>query len=120
MMLKILNKNVIIADKIKYYNNFFSKAKGLMFTRPLRKGQAIVLEAKKEGVSETTVHMFFVFYSIDIIWLNSNKEVVDIRKSAFPFAPWIAPKKAAKYIIELKKGAAKQIKLGDRLAIVER
>lgn len=118
--MKILNKNIIIADKVKYYNSFFSKAKGLMFTKPLKKRQAIVLEAKKEGISETTIHMLFVFYSIDIIWLNSNKEVVEIKESASPFIPWIAPKKAAKYIIELKKGAARQIKLGDNLDFVER
>ena len=120
MTLKILNKNIIIADEVKHYKSFFSKAKGLMFTMPLRKGQAIILEAKKESISKTTIHMLFVFYSIDIVWLNSNKEVVDIKESATPFIPWIAPKKAAKYIIELPRGTAKQIKLGDRLAFIER
>ncbi len=120
MPLEILNKNVVIADKVKHYKNFFFKAKGLMFTRPLRKGQAIVLEAMDEGVLETTIHMLFVFYPIDIVWLNSNKEVVDLKESVLPFIPWIAPRRAAKYVIELKKGAAKHIRIGDRLDFVER
>ncbi len=119
-MIKILNKNVIIADKVKHYKNFFLKVKGLMFSKALKKNEAIIIEAKKEGVLETTVHMLFVFYSIDIVWLNSDKEVVDIKENVHPFTLRLAPKKAAKYIIELKKGAAKQIKLGGRLDFVER
>lgn len=116
---EIINKNIVIADKVKYYKNFVCKAKGLMFSRPLKRGQALILEANNEGILDTTIHMLFVFFSIDVIWLNSNKEVVDIKRDVKSFSPWITPNKAAKYIIELPKNASKHIKIGDKIDIKE-
>jgi hypothetical protein len=115
MKYEIYKNNILIADNAKLYKNFVCKVKGLMFSKPLRKGRGIILEAEKEGILDTTIHMLFVFFPIDIIWLNSNKEVVDIKRSILPFIPWISPKKASKYVIELAKGASKSIRIGDIL-----
>lgn len=113
--IKIIHKNIILADKARYIDNFLFKVKGLMFSKSLRKGGGLVLVADKEGILETTIHMLFVFFSIDIIWLNSKKIVVDVKRAALPFTPLIYPKKIAKYILELPKGTAKNIEIGDEI-----
>ncbi len=116
---EILNKNIILASKAKYYDHFLPKLKGLMFTLPLRRGHGIVLVASKEGILETMIHMLFVFYPLDIVWLNSDFEVVDLRKMIMPFTPFVAPIKPAKYVIELPHGSLKHIKIGDKLIFKE-
>jgi len=113
--MEITHNNVILADKVKYYTDIFSRSKGLRFAKPLRKGQAIILAAVKESTMETTIDMFFVFFPIDVLWLNKEKEVVDLKRNVKPFTPMIVPRKPAKYVIELRKGVTNHIKVGDRI-----
>ncbi|MBT4334712.1 DUF192 domain-containing protein [archaeon] len=115
MIFDIFKGNVIIADKALYKKNVLFKVKGLMFSKPLKSGEAIILEAKEEGIIETTLHMLFVFYPIDILWLNKKLEIVDIKRKVLPFKPWIVPKSPAKFVVEMKSGAAKTLKIGDVL-----
>ena len=87
-----------------------------MFSKPLKKGNAIVLVSPKQGILETTIHMLFVFFPLDIIWLDKNKKVVDIHKNVKPFT-FAAPKKPAKYIIELPCGISSNIKINDEVSM---
>ena len=114
--MEIMHENIILADSVKIYSDIFSKSKGLRFAKRLKKGQAIILEANEESIFETTIDMFFVFFPIDVLWVNSNKEVVDIRRSVKPFTPVITPRKPAKYVIELPRGSTDHINLGDVLS----
>ena len=50
------------------------------------------------------LHMFFVFYSIDVLFLNSNKIVVELKKDFQPFTFYSSKNKAV-YIVELQLGA---------------
>ena len=86
---------------------------GLMF-RNLKKGDSIVLKASYEGILSSAIHTLFVFYPIDVIWLDSNKLVVD-KKTVNPFVLYSRPRKPAKYIVEMRKGFAKNIKIGEKL-----
>ncbi|MBI2670523.1 DUF192 domain-containing protein [Candidatus Woesearchaeota archaeon] len=92
---------------MKYFNGF-----GLMFKRKLKENEAVILKINKESRLKASVHMFFVFYSLCIIWLDKDKKVVDIKK-VHPFQPLIAPRHPAIYIIECIKMPA--INVGDVL-----
>ncbi|MBM3200290.1 DUF192 domain-containing protein [Candidatus Woesearchaeota archaeon] len=113
--MEVTHNNKVLAKKVKCYTNIFSKSLGLRFAKPLEKGQALILAAEKESISETMIDMLFVFFPIDVLWLNERKEVVDIKKSVKPFTPLLIPKKPAKYVIELKAGSTDNIIIGDRL-----
>ncbi|MBU4501036.1 MAG: DUF192 domain-containing protein [Nanoarchaeota archaeon] len=113
--MEILHNNVILADNVKYCTDIFSRSKGLRFAKPLRKGQAIILVASEESTMETTIDMFFVFFPIDVLWLNKEKEVIDIKRNVKPFMPIVIPRRPAKYVVELKKGVTNNIQLGDKL-----
>ena len=119
-MIEIINQGIILADKVKIYKDIFHKTRGLMFSRPFKKGEAIVLEANEEGTLETTIHMLFVFFTIDVVWLNNEKEVVDIKENVKAFTPLIVPKKPAKYVVEFPKHTARHIKIGDKLEFHKR
>ena len=118
--IEIHNNNIIIADDIKYCDDIFSRTKGLMFRRPLKQGQAILLEANEESILETTIHMLFVFFPIDVVWLNKDKKVVYKKANVKIFTPILAPKEPAKYVLELPKGSAKHIQVGDTLKFEEK
>ncbi len=51
--------------------------------------------------------MCFVFFPIDVIYLDKNKKVIEMKQN---FKPWTFynPRKKSKYIIELPRGAIKK------------
>ena len=79
-----------------FCNTFFSKFRGLMFSK--RKNLVFVLE--KESRFNAIIHMLFVFYPINVYWLDKDKNIVDFRKRVMPFTIKI-PRRKAKYIVEI-------------------
>lgn len=102
-----------VVSKARYCESFFSKTKGLMFSKKLKKGRSLILVDDFEPRFGSVIGMFFVFFPLDIIFLDSNKKVVDVR-DAKPFQSYIAPKKSAKYAIEMNKGE-NILKIGDKV-----
>jgi hypothetical protein len=100
-------------SEAKYCDNLFSSGKGLMFSRKLKKGKSVILVAGYESRFGSAITMLSVFFPLDLIFLNSKKEVVDVRK-AYPFMPLIIPKKKSKYVIEMNLGENK-LKIGDKV-----
>ena len=90
-------KNRLVSKK-KFAKTFFQRMRGLMFTRPIFEEGLIFIFPKD---IEASLHMFFFFYPIDILWLDKHKRVVDLRKKVWPFTPLIIPKEKARYVIEL-------------------
>ena len=86
-----------------------------MFCKSLKFREGIVLVANKEGISNTSIHMFFVFFPIDIIWLDKNLRIVDYKQNVKPFTFLVNPNKPAKYVLELPKKSIKNINFGDQL-----
>lgn len=81
---------------------------------------ALVFILPAETRTNASIHMFFMFQTIDVIFLNSAKEVVDFKK-AKPWRVYI-PRDAAKYIIEGPIGIIKalDVEIGDKISwIVE-
>lgn len=61
--------------------------------------------------------MLFVFYSIDILFLDSNKKVVDIKHDFKPFT-WYTPQTKYQYALEVPAGSVAQhgLQVGDTLS----
>ena len=47
-----------------------------------------------------SLHMFFVFYPIDVLLLDENKKIIEIKRNFKPFTFWSSVKKG-KYLVEL-------------------
>lgn len=103
----------VIGNNIKMCDSAFSKFKGLMFSKKLKQGEGLVLKALQESILGTSIHMWFVFFGIDVIWVNDNMKVVDVRENVKPFSFMIKPRKSAKYVIELGVGGARGVVVGE-------
>ncbi len=112
-MIRNASNKAILAKNEKLATSIFSKAKGLMFTK--KTGKALIFTFSFEQY--IPLHMFFVFYPIDVLWLNKDKKVVFLKQD---FKPWtmISPKKKAKYVLELKEGTIKRsnTRIGDTIS----
>jgi len=72
---------------------FFSRVKGLMFSGK----KTVILAFKKE--QKISLHNWFVFFPLNLFFLDSNKRIIEIKKSFKPFAFYTSKKEAA-YVVE--------------------
>lgn len=105
-MLKNKRNSKILAKKAKPCKSIFSKSLGLMFSK---KNKTLVFIFKKEKI--VPLHMFFVFYPIDVLFLDKYKKVIEIKENFMPFTSY-TPKNRAKYVIELPNNTVRNTKTG--------
>ncbi len=106
-MLRINNK--IITKETKILNSSLSKFLGLMF----RKKQTLIFKFKKEV--KHSIHMFFVFFPIDVIFLDKNNKIIETKMNLKPFSIYF-PKNKFNTLIELPKGKINNIKKEDNIS----
>ena len=104
----------VLARRVTRCADFFSRGRGLMFRRPLAEDAAYLFVERRESVSGTTIHMFFVFFPIGVIWLDGERRVVD-KALARPFRPYYAPRRPARYFVECHPEVLERVSIGDTL-----
>ena len=87
-------KNQILSRHPKICKNFLAQAIGLMFS----KKRTMLFVWKKS--KKRSIHTFFVFFPIDLIYLNKDKRVVEIKRNLPSFNVY-TPKSESKYLIEI-------------------
>jgi len=110
-MIKNETTGKIIVRHSKHCRSIFSKAKGLMFS-PKMKDEGLIFYFGKEQL--TSLHMFFVFQTIDVLFLDKVKRVVEIKRNFRPFTVY-APKNRSNYVIELPENFSAETKKGDKI-----
>ena len=68
-----------------------------MFSKE-KKDFGLIFEFKTERA--VSLHMFFVFYPIDVLFLDSNNKVISMKENFKPFTTF-NPRKKIKYVVEL-------------------
>src|SRR3989344_5680281 len=108
------NRNKMIALGAVYCRSSWSKAWGLMFSKR-REERALIFPFDRPQL--IPLHMLFVFYPIDILFLNENKEVIEIKEKLRPFC-FYNPQRRSKFVIEVAAGKVQksQTKVKDRLS----
>lgn len=109
-------KNIIASHRVA--DNMFSRAKGLMFSREKDFDYGLIFDLERETNIGAGIHMFFVFFPINVLFLDANKEIIDIK---FELKPWQMTRprscKKCRYIIELPiKYGKKFYSVGDKLS----
>ena len=112
MLIRNTTKNRIIGENAKLCDGIFSKSMGLMFTK--KHNNTLILKFNKEKI--ISLHMFFVFYTIDVLFLDKNRVVIDKKENFKPFT-FYKSKKKAMYAIEIQNGIIKKTKtvIGDKI-----
>ena len=100
--------------QLDFADSFISRFMGLMFRKDPEKGLILKLPSSRSRRG-SAIHMFFMRFPLDIIFLDYDKKVVDM----VSIKPWntYTPKSPAKYVIELKEGSINNYKLeiGDEM-----
>lgn len=91
--LKIGKKRIKI--KAKVCKSVLSKAIGLIFTRP-SKAKPLLFDFENDR--RISLHMFFVFFPIQAIWLDKNFKILN-KQILKPFS--ISKPIKAKYVLEI-------------------
>ncbi|MFH1656519.1 MAG: DUF192 domain-containing protein [Candidatus Nealsonbacteria bacterium] len=107
--------------KVELAQTAQDRKNGLMFREKmdLDKGMFFIFE----NSGNYSFWMKNVLISLDIIWIDENKEVVFIKENALPCKEEtclsINPNKQAKYVLEVNAEVVKQtgLKIGDKLDI---
>lgn len=106
-------KGKIWSGKVKVADTFFGRFRGLMLKPNIDYALVFILPA--ETRINASIHMFFMLQSIDVIFLNSSREVVDLKRAR----PWriYVPRESAKYIIEAPVGVIEYLnaEIGDEI-----
>jgi len=112
--IKNLNSGAIIADKAKKADTFFKRLKGLMFRKGLEKGEALIIEPCK------SIHMFFMYFPVDAIFLDENNRVVKVYENLRPPSITGIIKNASR-VVEVAEGVVKNTntRFGDLLEIIK-
>ena len=115
-MITNLASGKTIARQIVRCNTFWKRGRGLMFRseRAVTEDQVYLFVERRESVAQTTIHMFFVFFPIAVVWLDREKRVVD-KTLARPFRPYYAPRQPAQYFLEGHPSLLEQVSVGDLL-----
>ncbi len=112
-MIENKTKNKIVCNNKKTLSTPFEKALGLMFSKQIDDIGYIFLFDYPRRID---LHMFFVFFSIDLLFLDADKKVIEIKENFKPFSLYYSRNKA-KFLIELPYGKIKesQTRIGDRI-----
>jgi uncharacterized protein len=113
VIIKNLKNNSILATQTMVARTFFSRARGLLGVRALADGQGLMITRCN------SIHMFFMKFPIDAVFLDRSARVVGVVKHIKPnrLSPvfWKADK-----VIELPAGTIDrtQTSMGDPIQII--
>lgn len=103
--------------RVRQADSFFTRLRGLTFRRRLDEGEGLLLVGRSESRAEAAIHMFFVFFSIGVLWLDRENRVVD-KAVARPFRPFYAPQEPAIGVLECQPEVLDRVDVGDRIRFV--
>jgi uncharacterized membrane protein (UPF0127 family) len=102
-----------LADDVDIARSTFEQGRGLMFKSSIPDGYALVFPFGE--VDTRWLHMLFVPFAIDALWLVDGE--VQKRKRLAPFVG--LGRGSADTIVELPAGAADEVAVGDEVRLVE-
>ena len=110
MIVRNATTGTLISDDAKGCRSIFSKGIGLMFRRRVKR-PLVMIFSKEQKIS---LHMWFVFCPIDVIYLDRKKRVIETVENFRPFRYHIS-RRQAQFIIEMEHGTIKRhaIRIGD-------
>ena len=113
-MIKNLTTGRIVARDLVLCDTFWKRGRGLTFRRPLAEDEVYLFVERRESVAQTAIHMFFVFFSIAVLWLDRDMRVVD-KVLARPFRPYYASRSPAQYYMEGHPRLLDLVSVGDQI-----
>ncbi|HEX6699977.1 MAG TPA: DUF192 domain-containing protein [Gaiellaceae bacterium] len=102
-----------VVERCSIADKPWSRMRGLLGRKSLPPGEGILLRPA------ASVHMFFMRFAIDVVWLDRELQVVGVTPE---LPPWrMAGRRGAHSALELAAGECERrdVRVGDRLRIEE-
>jgi uncharacterized membrane protein (UPF0127 family) len=101
----------VLATEVETADSFLSRARGLMFRRSIPDDYSLVF--RFDDAANRDVHMVFVPFPLDVLWLRDGEVQRKERLS-----PWTGTAAAeADRLIELPAGSADDVSVGDEVRL---
>ncbi len=102
----------------KYCDDFRSRLRGLMFRHQIDRSEGLVLVQSRDSRMDASIHMFFVYIDLAVVWIDSANQVVDtcIARS---WRPAYAPRRPARFILEIHPDRLGEFTVGDRVQFID-
>jgi uncharacterized membrane protein (UPF0127 family) len=114
VLIQVLKQDRIIVQKCNIANTFFKRLKGLLGKKDFPENEGLYIPKCN------SIHMFFMKFPIDVLFLDQNKQIVFLLED---FSPWKikSPVKKAIATLELPSGTIKKhsLKVGDNIDFIE-
>jgi hypothetical protein len=104
----------VILARAYWCESYWCHFRGLMLRSHLDEDEGLLFVLGGESTVNSTIHMLFMLMPIAVVWLDSQKRVVD-KKYAKPWRLAYAPAKPAQYFIEAHPSLLDRVQLGDLL-----
>lgn len=108
----------IVLGRAKWCASHWCRFRGLQFVTKLADDEGLLFVNNSESRAESAIHMFFMFMSIGVIWMDERGCVID-KQFAKPWRPMYAPAAPAKYYIEARPSVLDRVAIGDVLSLHE-
>src|SRR3954467_3591128 len=110
MRINNVTRQSMLATDARRADSFVARGRGLMLAPPLPDGGGLVIDPCN------SIHMFFMRYPLDILFIDKNGAVVFMYNA---IKPWRVGRivKGAKFAVELPVGAiaTSQTQVGDKV-----
>lgn len=110
-----LNGDVIARPRV--LRRWWERARGFMFRRELKPEESLLFVNPRESIVDAAIHMLFVGMPLGVIWLDSDRRVVD-RVMAEPWRVHYAPRRPAKYTLEGPPDLLNNLNRGDFIRVI--
>jgi len=116
---KVVNRGTgqVLIESARWCSSRLCRLRGLQYRLRLQPGEALVLVHPKDSIATSSIHMFFVFFPIAAVWINSQGRVTSARL-AKPWRPYYASPAPARYVLETAPNFLDRIAVGDEVDFV--
>lgn len=114
------NDSVLVRLDIEIADNEYKRETGLMYRHTMAENQGMFFVFKDER--PLSFYMKNTEFPLDIIYFNSEKEIVNIQKNAKPYDQTSLPSDApSQYVLEVNGGLSDKWKLtkGDKFQLIQ-
>jgi uncharacterized membrane protein (UPF0127 family) len=116
---RLTGGGAVIAGEVRFASSFWQRFRGLMGRSSLAEGEGL-------WIPDTSIHMFFMRFPIDAVFLSApdasgDRTIIACRPSLRPWVGIVMPIKGAEGVVELQDGTIGRtgIQVGDKLRLEE-
>ncbi len=117
-VLRNAETGAVVLARVRLCESFWCHFRGLQLVPRLPDDEGLLFVNSSESRSNSAIHMFFMLFSIGVVWLDASGTVVD-KQFAKPWRPMYMPRSPAQYYVEANPSLLDHVQIGDRLRFDE-